>query len=198
MADKTELAVISDEPLKVDGIAVNDLVQPVDFSGVATPGTPIRIHIGRPKRDEWVTVRQDDEWHLSTYIIEDADNMDREHYIVIPELANGELCDDARYTNLFLTISSAGRLFYWAVKQPAGSRRNYWAESAKAAVDIAKGKWIRLIPGHDGYELREARVEMPKPHWPNLSREELIQLAFKDRIIQSIDHPVARRLIQGA
>ena len=101
MTDKTDPKASSDEPVTVDGVPLEDLVQPVDFSGVATAGTPTRIFIGKPKRDEWVTVRQGEEWHLATYTIEDNDNMDREHYIVIPDLANGELCDeDNNYNGL--------------------------------------------------------------------------------------------------
>lgn len=197
MTEKPDLKLNSEDPVTIDGIALDDLVQPVDFSGVAKAGTPTRIQIGKPKRDEWITVRPEDDWHLATYTIEEAETLDREHYIVVPELANGMLCDDARYTNLFLTISSTGRLFFWAVKQSAGSRRNFWAESAKAAVEIAKRGWIRLIPGHDGYEIREATVQMPSAQWPSLDRDELIRLAFEDRIIKSDDHPVARRLIRG-
>lgn len=197
MTEKPNLKLNSEDSVTIDGIALDDLVQPVDFSGVATAGTPTRIQIGKPKRDEWVTVRPEDNWHLAAYTIEEAETMDREQYIVVPELANGLLCDDARYTNLFLTISSTGRLFFWAVKQSAGSRRNFWAESAKAAVEIAKRKWIRLIPGHDGYEIREATVQMPEAQWPSLSRDELIRLAFEDRIIKSDEHPVARRLTRG-
>lgn len=197
MTDKNSPKVTTSESVMVDGIALDDLVKPVDYTGVATAGTPTRIQIGKPKRAEWITVRPEDEWHLSAYTIEETETMDREHHIVVPELANGMLCDDARYTNLFLTISSTGRLFFWAVKQSTGSRRNFWAESAKAAVEIAKRGWIRLIPGHDGYEIREATVPMPEAQWPSLSRDELIRLAFEDRIIKSDEHPVARRLTRG-
>ena len=78
-----------------------------------------------------------------------------------------------------------------------GSRRNHWAESALKAIEKAHGQWIRVIPAHEGYEVREARAVMPDPQWPDLEREEAIQLAFEDRVIDSMEHPVAKRLTLG-
>ena len=134
---------------------------------------------------------------MKVLIIEDNQDMDREIYIVHSDLANGELADDARYAILHLATSSTGRLFWWHVKMSVNSRRNHWAESALKAVEIAQGKWIRVIPAHEGYEIREAKARMPEPHWPDMGREEAIQLAFEDRIIDTVEHPVAKRLTLG-
>lgn len=194
---KNNPKVMSDEPVMIGGIRLDELVQPVDFSGAATAGTPTRIHINKPRRDEWVMVRSGKEWETAIYVIEDAQDMDREIYVVTADLANGELADDARYAILYLAISSTGRLFWWHVKIAANSRRNHWAESALKAIEAAKGKWIRVIPAHEGYEIREARARMSEPQWPDMSRNEIIQLAFEDRIIDSMEHPVAQRLTLG-
>ena len=143
-----------------------------------------------------MTVRSGEDWRLATYVLEDNQDMNREIYIVQKDLANGELADDARYAILHLAISSTGRLFWWHIKMST-SRRNHWAESALKAVEVAKKKWIRVIAAHDGYEIREAKAKMPEPQWPELSRDEAIQLAFEDRIIDTMQHPLAKRLTLG-
>ena len=45
-----------------------------------------------------------------------------------------------------------------------------------------------------GYEVYEATGELPDPEWPDLSFEDIMKVAFKDRFITGMDHPVIRRL----
>ena len=40
----------------------------------------------------------------------------------------------------------------------------------------------------------EARSEFGAPEWPEVTAEELIQLAFRDRYIDSLEHPAIKRL----
>lgn len=197
MSDKTENGTTNDKSVMIGNICLDELIQPVDYSGVATAGRPIRIQISKPRRDEWVAVRPGEDWQLAGYVIEDKQDMESEIYIVHKDLANGELADDARYAILHLAISTTGRIFWWHIKMGTTNRRNHWAETAVKAVEVAQKNWIRLIPGHESYEIREAKVQMPEPKWPDLSRDEAIQLAFKDRVINSLEHPIARRLILG-
>ena len=194
---KVNLKAVPEKPVVIDGVNLDDLLQPVDFSGAASAGTPTRIAINRPKRDEWITVRKGEEWVRAVWVIEEQQDLDREIYIVAPALATGELEADSRYAIMHLTVSSTGRLFWWCVKMGKGSRRNHWAESALKATDKAKDGWIRVMAAHEGYDVCEAKANMPEPQWPDMTPDELIQLAFDDRIIASLDHPVARRLTMG-
>ena len=38
------------------------------------------------------------------------------------------------------------------------------------------------------------RTAIPDPDWPELSFAEIFRIAFKDRLINSLDHPVVKRL----
>jgi hypothetical protein len=192
-----QTAVPNEEPVKIDGVNLNDLLQPVDFNGAISAGTPTYIGINRPRRDEWISVRPGEEWIRAIWVIEEQQDLDREIYIVTPELAKAELEADARYAILHLAISSTGRLFWWCIKMGKGSRRNHWAESALKAVDKAKEGWVRVMAAREGYEVWTAKASMPEPHWPEMSPEELTVLAFGERIIATVDHPVARRLTLG-
>lgn len=44
------------------------------------------------------------------------------------------------------------------------------------------------------YDVFEATAKLPQPEWPVESFEQLFRLAFRDRVIDSIDHPVIRQL----
>jgi hypothetical protein len=39
-----------------------------------------------------------------------------------------------------------------------------------------------------------AESTMSEPVWPEATYQELIKLAFRDRLISSLDHPVIKRL----
>ena len=60
----------------------------------------------------------------------------------------------------------------------------------------ARGRWIRLVPNMSlgAYEIYEASGEIPEPEWPELSLQEILQIAFKGRYITQDDHPVIRHL----
>jgi hypothetical protein len=44
------------------------------------------------------------------------------------------------------------------------------------------------------YEMSAAQSVMSEPEWPEVSFQEIIRLAFRDRLITSVDHPVIKRL----
>jgi hypothetical protein len=57
-------------------------------------------------------------------------------------------------------------------------------------------KWIRLKANIalGAYEIHVAESEMADPVWPDLSFTELLRIAYRDRMITSLDHPVVKRL----
>ena len=45
-----------------------------------------------------------------------------------------------------------------------------------------------------GYEITVAESVMADPTWPEHSFQDLVRIAFRDRVITSLDHPVIKRL----
>jgi hypothetical protein len=74
-------------------------------------------------------------------------------------------------------------------------RLNPWHESALRAAEIATKQWVRITANRQlgGYDVLTAQFEK-EPAWPNECDEELIKIAFREKFISSIDHPVIRRL----
>ena len=59
--------------------------------------------------------------------------------------------------------------------------------------------WVRVKSNMDlgAYEIFEAAGSIPDPIWPDLSFDAILRIAFKDRVIRDLDHPVVKRLRGG-
>jgi hypothetical protein len=85
----------------------------------------------------------------------------------------------------------------WPVKLTTpDSKRNDWARSAREAAEMAMTRWIRVKANMSlgAYEIHAAESEMADPAWPDLTFQELLRIAFRDRMITALDHPVIKRL----
>jgi len=153
------------------------------------------VPVGKPNKQDFVRVHPDPAFHLTTALIELKD--DREVYVVTgPDLLN-TLLGEWFSATLYLTINRQGVVRLWPVKLPASDgRRLAWHDSAAEAPDRAMKKWVRVVPNMSlgAYDITEAAIPIPDPEWPTLSMKELLKIAFRDRLIGSISHPVVHRL----
>ena len=148
----------------------------------------------KPNRHEFIRVRPGEDWRLQTAAFEDRVN--REMYLVNKQLWN-ELGGEIIPLCLFVTVNRQGDVALWPAKLPgADGRSNDWNQSALAAAALAEVKWIRLVSNITAgmYDTLAAQGQLPEPEWPDLSLKELLKLCFRDRIIQSTNHPVLRAL----
>jgi len=44
------------------------------------------------------------------------------------------------------------------------------------------------------YEIFEASGDLPEPVWPDFSFQEILRIAFRERIVDRPDHPLVQRL----
>ena len=152
------------------------------------------IPIRRPKRQEFIRVHPDPAYRVDTAILDLEE--DGDSYMVAPEL-RAELGDELKAVTLFTTINRAGGVFLWPVRLPdATGRRSPWAESARRGAELAMRSWMRISANRAAgeYDLFEAAAALPEPEWPELTFRELLRLAFREAMIDSIDHPAVRRL----
>lgn len=166
-----------------------------DFAATgATKKLLTRVPVRKPGKQEFVRVRSGEDWRLATMLLEDA--VSRETYVVAPAL-HGELADEAMPAILFTAISKAGDVFLWIVKAPkADGSTNPWNESALAATEEAERGWVKVVSnmGAGMYDVHAAVANFPDPEWPDVSFGELLKLAFKGRLIDSLDHDLLRKL----
>jgi hypothetical protein len=58
------------------------------------------------------------------------------------------------------------------------------------------GQWVRLKANISlgAYEITLAGSVMAEPVWPELSYQELVRIAYRERMITTLDHAVVKRL----
>ncbi|MFO0692928.1 MAG: hypothetical protein U0230_05180 [Polyangiales bacterium] len=96
---------------------------------------------------------------------------------------------------LRLTITRDDVLSVWPLRYPLDPK-DAWGNTAMEAAEIAQTRWIKLVANTNAgyYEAFAAMGALPDPVWPDKSFEELVALAFRDRVIDTANHPTLRML----
>ena len=121
---------------------------------------------------------------------------DREDYLVQPAILP-ELTGEVVYKTVFTAVNRQGVVFLWPVRLPApDDRKSEWPRSAREAAELAMTRWVRLRANLSlgAYEITVAESVMADPVWPELSFQDLLRIAYRDRMITTLDHPVVKRL----
>jgi hypothetical protein len=153
------------------------------------------VPVRRPHKQWWVRVHPDTGYHFNAGLLEIEGE---ETYFVDPSL-HSELSDDLVFRTLFLTTNRQHVSFLWPVKLPGPDGRiDDWNKTARTGAELATKKWVKVASNRDAgaYDVYEAEAELPEPQWPGESFEQLLEVAFRNRIIAGLDHPVVRE-IQG-
>jgi len=164
----------------------------VETAGVKKLLTTIPVR--KPSRQEFVRVHPSAEYRENFPIIELKD--EREEYIVTASLVP-ELIGEFVIKTLYLAINRQGTLFFWPVRLPGpdGKDMNWWKSAREAAV-LAMKDWVRIKANMNlgAYDIFQPDGVIPDPEWPQRGFWELIKIAFRDHLIDRIDHPVIKRL----
>jgi hypothetical protein len=152
------------------------------------------VPVRKPDRQSFIRVHPDPAYRLETAVLELK--AERETYLVEPCLIP-DLPGEVIAKVLFTAVTGQGVVFLWPIPLPdAKGRHNSWSDTALQCAMAAMEKWVRTVPNMDlgGYELLIASAALPEPEWPDLNFRELLRIAFKDKFIRSLDHPVVQKL----
>jgi hypothetical protein len=164
----------------------------VENAGVKKLSTTIPVR--RPTAQDFVRVHPDPAYRENFPIIELKD--EREEYIVVADLVPALVGEFVTKT-LFTAINRHGTVFFWPVRLPSPDGKNLdWWRSSREAAELAMKFWIRVRANMNlgAYDIFRAESMIPDPEWPQLGFWELIKIAFRDHLIDRIDHPVIKRL----
>jgi len=154
------------------------------------------VPVRKPNRQEFVRVHPDPTYRLTPAAIIEVKE-DREVYLVMPDMAP-ILPGEFSTVTLLTTINRQGTLHIWPVKLPTPEgRQNEWHRSAAEAAERAMKKWVRVTSSMSlgAYEIFEAGADLPEPAWPDYAFEEILKIAFRDRVVDRADHPLVQRLL---
>ena len=185
----------SDRPNNADPFDLDSLRLSQDFaSSIGLKKLLTTVPVKKPNSQTWVRVHPDEAFRLPTAVLEMKE--EKEIYLVDRELwpeLGGEIIPKMLYT----AITQPGDVFIWPVRMPGeDGRLDDWNESAHRLAKKGMEKWVRVqsnrkLGANEGWE---AQGDIPDPEWPDIGFREILSIAFKDRRIQSLDHPILRAL----
>jgi hypothetical protein len=170
---------------------------PQDFgAGLGVKKALLSVPVRKPANSWWVRVHPSPDYRLQTAVIELKE--DRETYLVAPALWP-DLAAEATFSPraLFTAVNRQGVLFLWPIRLPrADGRADEWNRTALEAADRAISGWVRVAANMalGAYDVFEAGGQLGEPDWPAVPLGDLLRIAFRDRYIDTLDHPVLRRL----
>lgn len=154
------------------------------------------VPVRKPSKEWFVQCSNDPEYRIETFVVELKE--DSEIYLVDPSLwpmLVGESTFSPRL--LVATQNKQGTLFLWPIRLPgADGRHDEWSKSAMEAANQARTSWVRVQANMSlgAYEVYYASGNLGDPEWVLPPFGELLRIAFKDRFIDTADHPVLMRL----
>ena len=163
--------------------------------GVGVKKALVTVPVRKSNGQDFIRVHPDPSFRLPVATIELKD--DRETYLVLPDIAR-DIPGEYVMSTMHTCISRTGVIFLWPVRLPSPDGRQLaWHHSAKVAAEMAMKRWIRVKSNMSlgAYDIFEASCTIPDPEWPDdVTFLKLLEIAFKGRLVDSLDHPVLKRL----
>jgi hypothetical protein len=182
---------------EADPFDLNSLRLSQDFaSSVGVKKLITTVPIRKPAREWFVKTHPSPDYRLQTAVLELKE--DQEIYLVAPAFW-AELGSDPIFAPRLLVtaINRQGILFIWPCRLPrADGRIDHWSQSALDAINAAQTQWVRVTANMSlgAYDVCVASGQIAEPNWPDLSFQEIIKIAFRDRMISDWSHPVLKQL----
>ena len=124
---------------------------------------------------------------------------DQEIYLVAPKLREALSAEPTFKPALLVTaINRQGVLFVWQTPSPTGPTAGStigagprWTRPMRPSR-----RWVRVTANMSlgAYDVAVASGPVAEPVWPDISFQEIIKIAFRDKMISDWDHPVLQRL----
>jgi len=153
------------------------------------------VKVRKPNGQEWFRVHPDETWRHPTIILQLK--AEGEDYLIGPNLL-AEVWDEIQPVMLFSAINRQGEFFIWPVRLPKeDGRTDSFMESDMVAAKEAENKWTRRkwLPENRAHKIMVASGLTDEPKWPEISFQELVRKAFKEKYIHDLDHPLPGLLI---
>jgi hypothetical protein len=195
MSEPTKLGIVdatnSDDPFDLSRLRLSqDFLEAAPVKKLLTT-VPVR----KPGKQDFVRVHPSPAYRALVAVLELKE--DNEIYVVDATILP-DIQGECFYVTLFTAVTSRGTLFIWPVRVPAtNGKACEWHTSAVMAAEHAMNRgWVRVTPNRDlgAYEISNPERKIPEPEWTTLSFQEIIKIAFRDRLINHLDHPVLKRL----
>jgi hypothetical protein len=182
-----------------DPFDVESLRLPQDFSALlGLESVLTKVSVRKPSKEWWIRVHDNPGYHFPTALITLKESGERgETYLVSPPPWR-RLHEESTFApyQLFTAMTRQQEVFLWPIRLPGPDGKiDEWARTAYDAAHLAQSAWVRVQARKQGggYSvLRSTSTESPQ--WPSVTIEDLLHIAFRDRYIQTWDHPILKQL----
>jgi hypothetical protein len=154
----------------------------------------LTIPLRKPHKHEFFRTRPT--WSFDAPCLKMRGDKKDELFLVSAEILPA-LPDDVTPIQFTATMTRQDVFLLWPLRLPGrDGRQDQWSQSAFEAATMAGDKWIRMAAKMSlgAYEIFEAVGAFPEPIWPALEWTEILKRAFRDHIIEKLDHPALREL----
>ncbi|MBX9653620.1 hypothetical protein K2Y11_08390 [bacterium] len=184
--------IVKPDPFNLDSLRLSQ-----DFEAmVGGEKVLTTVHVRKPGKEQWIRVHPDDKFRIDVLTLELKE--ESEIYLVSADLMYLLGTESTlRPMTLYATITRNGDVFLWPIACPGvDGKDNEWHRSAREAAHIGMKRWIRVTANRSlgAYETSITKATLPDPTWPTQTLQDLVRIAFRKRFIDTVDHPVLRRL----
>jgi hypothetical protein len=152
-----------------------------------------RVEARKPAKDVFFRVHPGGEYRMAVGVLELKD--EKEVYLVDLAL-EAELAGTFSSAIVLTAITRKGDVFLWTMTIADANGKTYACyETAQEVATLAETKWVSMKWDGKDYEQRVATAAWADPVWPSDSFDDLVNNAFKGRVITDRDHPVLRRFL---
>ena len=152
------------------------------------------VPIRKPNKAQFYRAHPDANWSFNVFGLELKEQ--QEFYVVSQAVAQA-LGNVVRAVVLYTAVDRGDNPFLIPVYLPGeDGRSNQWHESRAQAVELAKTKWLRIEANMAAgrYDILVAQGELPDPTWPDGEPDDFFRIAFRDKTISELTHPVVQTL----
>jgi hypothetical protein len=184
--------LISSAPTNGSRIDINKLRLSQTFDKTKTKQDFSVIPVRKPDKFTFVRVMANPDFHYPTQLLE----VDRKTFLLAPHLW-GELQNLAKPKIMFPALTRQGVLFLWPVRLVgADGMLDSWTESAMHAAKMAMTQWVRVVANmqRGAYDTCVPMATFADPVWPDLTLQQMIDMAFEHYYIDDHDHPVLKAI----
>jgi hypothetical protein len=156
---------------------------------IADTGESVQSTIPVHKPQPLTFFRAHPAWNCHVAMLEYEDQL----YPVLGAALRAELEADLKVKIIVPCITRDGDVFLWPLAPlQATGRGNEWVSSAHRVLVAARKEWVRLRSNRriHSYDLVRPKAIWDDPSWPEQTFDQMIEQAFTDSVITTLDHPV--------
>lgn len=188
----------TDTPAGPDPFDVSRLRLPDDEDAdLGVQELMVTVPFRKPSKEVFFRVHADPAYRCVGGLIELKDD-ETESYWVDRSLW-AQLAEEPTFgrRQLFTACTRQGLVFLWGCRLPGPDGKSPdWVTIPLEAAKAAESRWTKLYwdQSQRRHRIKVSTHLNDEPQWPTQPLPELLRLAFKDRVITSLDHPILMRL----